>query len=106
MPLEPVMAPADWEYFGECVTPLPAPGDGSQPATVIENMIGALRMGVAMANAQLPDGDAYKLTWDQVDGLRQTGAALQTIGATLAGWGPGFYFAVADVLASYLPPRR
>lgn len=57
---------------------------------------------IATNNAALPDGDPRKITWAMVDALQDFA---ETIPALLSGTQAPFR-ALADALASYLPPRE
>jgi hypothetical protein len=60
---------------------------------------------IALANHYLPDDDPRKITWAMVDIIREAGKWIGREGNPYIGFAKNLP-RYADVLASYLPPRR
>lgn len=60
---------------------------------------------IALANAAFPDEDPRKLTWETVDALRRSEKTLESASHPVLDHEAQLLGDLADVLASYLPPR-
>ena len=98
-PIEPALTPEEWHILrlrsaGKMI------GETVRGFLVFDQYKEDQVAAIAVANAALPDSDPHKITWAMVDDLREVDGRLDDDALR------PLVVRIADVLASYLPPRE